>query len=606
MKALSSIGREETDAAPISLSISFESDLPIILDPVMVSTSGSLLLSPSSISSLLELLLPLCTVLTPNLPEAREILRASRELQSSTSNVQTQAEKKASSLLDNDQDSAGEIPSKHTFQTLLECAKQLCDLGPKKVLLKGGHQSLSRREVNEALASCGIIAESSLKEELESRDNCSASTSSTTRSSPSEEFGISLGYERVEVWSNQVEGSRDEPSQDSSVSIVAIRTDSSPHSEVLGGDPSGIEELSAPSEDRQVVMDVLYEAPDRSHSQGRYTLFIKPFIKSDCTHGTGCTLSSAIASFIARSNARAAEEAGLPNPIKEVQSQDGGRSSVSRACQLAISYVEAAIVRGTPSLIGGAGTLDHGCTLTSRGVLSRSFHSQDRDRVLDSHSAPLTSSLISGSLSNWRRYTQHPFTYLVLNLSLSSTSTSTSNPLPLPITHFLIQDYHFLLSYSRLFSYIASISHSFKLVSHFSNLALATAKETEVHLKLCQSVGITRGDIESTRVSEATIAYTRWVESSVREGGLVRALTATLPCLLGYAEVGKRLKRIMESKLAPEGKARQRNIMKEWIEEYGGEAFQAMTKDAISEFEIELLSGTSRNIRSVTILSIFF
>ena len=43
---------------------------PVVLDPVMVSESGSELLEPAARMALVRLLLPLSTVVTPNLPEA--------------------------------------------------------------------------------------------------------------------------------------------------------------------------------------------------------------------------------------------------------------------------------------------------------------------------------------------------------------------------------------------------------------------------------------------------------------------------------------------------------------------------------------------------------
>lgn len=46
---------------------------PIVLDPVMVSESGSHLLEPDAREALIERLLPLVTIVTPNLPEARTI-----------------------------------------------------------------------------------------------------------------------------------------------------------------------------------------------------------------------------------------------------------------------------------------------------------------------------------------------------------------------------------------------------------------------------------------------------------------------------------------------------------------------------------------------------
>ncbi|MGI9183983.1 MAG: bifunctional hydroxymethylpyrimidine kinase/phosphomethylpyrimidine kinase [Solirubrobacteraceae bacterium] len=46
---------------------------PVVLDPVMVSESGVELLEPAARAALIERLLPLATVVTPNLPEARQL-----------------------------------------------------------------------------------------------------------------------------------------------------------------------------------------------------------------------------------------------------------------------------------------------------------------------------------------------------------------------------------------------------------------------------------------------------------------------------------------------------------------------------------------------------
>ncbi len=48
-------------------------DVPVVLDPVMVAESGAVLLDPEARSALIEVLIPRATVITPNLPEAREL-----------------------------------------------------------------------------------------------------------------------------------------------------------------------------------------------------------------------------------------------------------------------------------------------------------------------------------------------------------------------------------------------------------------------------------------------------------------------------------------------------------------------------------------------------
>ena len=45
--------------------------IPVVLDPVIASSSGTLLLEENGICLLLEVLLPLCNIVTPNLPELR-------------------------------------------------------------------------------------------------------------------------------------------------------------------------------------------------------------------------------------------------------------------------------------------------------------------------------------------------------------------------------------------------------------------------------------------------------------------------------------------------------------------------------------------------------
>ncbi len=48
-------------------------NLPLVLDPVMVATSGAMLLPPAAIATLREALIPLATLITPNLPEAEAL-----------------------------------------------------------------------------------------------------------------------------------------------------------------------------------------------------------------------------------------------------------------------------------------------------------------------------------------------------------------------------------------------------------------------------------------------------------------------------------------------------------------------------------------------------
>jgi hydroxymethylpyrimidine/phosphomethylpyrimidine kinase len=79
---------------------------PIVLDPVMIAKSGDHLLQEEAISSLRSFLLPMATLLTPNLPEAAVLLNT---------NMAT------------------------TFEELEDQGRALLAMGPQAVLMKGGH-----------------------------------------------------------------------------------------------------------------------------------------------------------------------------------------------------------------------------------------------------------------------------------------------------------------------------------------------------------------------------------------------------------------------------------------------------------------------------------
>ncbi len=83
------------------------SNIPIVVDPVMLAKSGDALLLKEAITDLKNKILPLATVITPNLPEAESILQI------------------------NDF-------NKYSQQDI---AKKLLDLGLQNVLVKGGHSS---------------------------------------------------------------------------------------------------------------------------------------------------------------------------------------------------------------------------------------------------------------------------------------------------------------------------------------------------------------------------------------------------------------------------------------------------------------------------------
>ncbi len=83
----------------------FGSSLPLIVDPVMLAKGGHRLLEPSAIEILKKRLIPLATLITPNIPEA-ELLSGEKI---------------------------------HSYEDVQRVAELILSLGCRSVLLKGGH-----------------------------------------------------------------------------------------------------------------------------------------------------------------------------------------------------------------------------------------------------------------------------------------------------------------------------------------------------------------------------------------------------------------------------------------------------------------------------------
>jgi hydroxymethylpyrimidine/phosphomethylpyrimidine kinase len=94
---------------------------PVVVDPVMVAESGARLLAADAQQALVELILPRASVLTPNLPEACALAGAS-------------------AFGDGEGADGGENAERETAE-VLELARALLALGPRAVVVTGGHRT---------------------------------------------------------------------------------------------------------------------------------------------------------------------------------------------------------------------------------------------------------------------------------------------------------------------------------------------------------------------------------------------------------------------------------------------------------------------------------
>lgn len=182
--------------------------IPIVLDPVMIAKSGTRLIDDPTIAILRDRLLPMATVLTPNLPEAAALLGR---------------------MMTDDGDE------------IIAQAQALRALGPAWVLMKGGHGSGSSC-IDRLLG-------------------------------PGEAGGVATGGDAVGGGSN---------------------------TNTLGAQTAGAPTTCAHTTPQTATAYAgTHSAPARTGHSGHHD-FTAPRIDTKNTHGTGCSMSSAIAAGLAQ------------------------------------------------------------------------------------------------------------------------------------------------------------------------------------------------------------------------------------------------------------------------------------------------------------------
>ncbi|KAK4685146.1 hydroxymethylpyrimidine/phosphomethylpyrimidine kinase / thiaminase, partial [Tremellales sp. Uapishka_1] len=406
----------------------------IVLDPVMVSTSGHVLLPPTSISALTNDLIPLADMITPNIPEAIQL---------------------------------------SSYQGKVESLKELLDLGSvlrkdysiPSVLLKGGHLTVSRREVGELAADVSVFWDEG-EDELDT-------------------------VEILRFFRNFV----------------------------------GVKEAD------ELVVDVLLENGKRP------VLFVARKVESRSTHGTGCTLSAAIACAWAT----------------------GAESNVV-AVRQAIAYTQGAIASAI-SMGGGHGPLNHSHLTMPRALPPPTI----------SNPHPFTSHLIASNLPLWKSYVRHPF---VIQLGKGALPVES-------FKHYIKQDYHYLRHYARAHALGAYKSSNFADIISFSEIALHCARESQMHVSYCETFGVTLADLLATPESAPASAYARYILDIGTQGDVLDLYVAVASCAIGYAEVGLWLqKQVSLGQATMEG-----NIYKRWMEDYSGAEYLAAILTTIDNLE---------------------
>ena len=158
----------------------------------------------------------------------------------------------------------------------------------------------------------------------------------------------------------------------------------------------------------------------------------------------------------------------------------------------------------------------------------------------------------------WEADLKHPFVRGMANGSLPTEK----------FKFYLIQDYLFLLDYSRVFAYGVIKAHDEATMALFSQLLNETLNtEMDLHRGYCEKFGISAAEMESAPMAPTTHAYTRHLLHVAQFGTLADVIAGVLPCQWGYAEIGTTL---AEQGGSPEP------LYQEWIDMYASAEFLAL------------------------------
>ena len=134
------LGTAETVEAVARALELLDGDVPVVIDPVMVAESGAVLLDDAARRAMVELLLPLATVITPNLPEARVLAAEARGEAASRGDAGAAEARAAAGAGETRADAGAGEARAGAASDGEELARALHRLGPANVVVTGGHR----------------------------------------------------------------------------------------------------------------------------------------------------------------------------------------------------------------------------------------------------------------------------------------------------------------------------------------------------------------------------------------------------------------------------------------------------------------------------------
>ena len=261
---------------------------------------------------------------------------------------------------------------------------------------------------------------------------------------------------------------------------------------------------------------------------GKFTWFTGKRIMTTNTHGTGCTLSSAIAANLAKGHS-------LPDSVR-----------------LAKEYISGAL--GAMLNLGkGSGPMNHAFCLSGKFAGKRDIRG-----------------ILMASVSDiWPEYNNHPF--------VRGIETGTLDPQK--FRRYIIQDYLYLNEYAKVFAVGIAKAKSLETMRLFSSVIDAIANvEMNVHKGYMAKFGVPQEELDSASRELANLSYTSYMLRVAYEEGEPEILAAILSCALSYEDIAREIVRRNPESVSHE-------LYGSWVRTYSGEEYCGLNGVLVSFLE---------------------
>jgi thiaminase/transcriptional activator TenA len=185
-----------------------------------------------------------------------------------------------------------------------------------------------------------------------------------------------------------------------------------------------------------------------------------------------------------------------------------------------------------------------------------------------------TDELFAAARPLWEAQLEHPF---VRGIAAGDVA-------PEVFRRWVVQDYLFLKEFARVFAWAAAKADRLASMAWYAAaLDLTLNTEMDLHRSYAARFGISTDELEAAEMWPTNRAYTDFLVRSAGDGDPAELAAALLPCVWGYAWIGKRL---------AEAERPSDRRYADWIEQYASPEFQ-QAADWLREEMDRLAAGAS-------------